>query len=96
MLTIQGVGEVTGSKGTKPAVNRGASTGPTESQQTDSVEISKAGSEVASVQYAFQVAVGSEIRQAQVDAAKQRLAEGTYKLQETVLKVASRVYRFIE
>lgn len=97
MVTIQGVSGVGGPKALVPAANREQpAPDSSQTQPKDSVSISSQSSTAALAQQVVQSSVGSEIRQAQVDAAKAKLAEGTYKLQSVVLQVASRISNFVE
>lgn len=97
MATIEGISGVTGPREPKPAVDP-PKRAPEQSEtpeQSDTATFSPASTNVAFVQRAF-VGRDSEIRQEQVDAAKARLAEGTYKLQATVLQVAARIAALVE
>lgn len=94
MVTIQGISAVSGFVPPPPADQPKEAPEQPQTQPTDSVEVSLAGSTAAATQ--TQGDLASEIRQEQVEAAKARLAEGTYKLQATVLQVAARVAAIIE
>ncbi len=96
MVTIQGINAVSGFSGPRPAEKPEQAPPQSQTPPSDTVEVSPAGAEAAAAQQAVQAGLSSEIRQAQVDAAKARLAEGTYKLQATVLQVAARVAAFVE
>ena len=95
MVTIQGINAASGFV-LPPADKPKEAPEQPPAQPTDSVEVSLAGSSAAASQKALQGDLASEIRQEQVEAAKARLAEGTNKLQSTVLQVAARVVAFIE
>jgi anti-sigma28 factor (negative regulator of flagellin synthesis) len=70
---------------------------PTTPPANDSAEFTPQASLAATAQQAL-TAIGDEsaIREAQVEAAKERIEAGTYRLQEVVLQVASRISRFVE
>lgn len=94
MSTVNGISVANGPGGPVPVSPPAQPANKPEPQapKTDSVSVSPA----AAVRQSALADVSSEIRQAQVDAAKARLAEGTYKLQATVLQVASRVAAFVD
>jgi hypothetical protein len=97
MITIEGISPINGPAGPKPPDRPEPSPPPpAPAKQSDTVEISAASSGVAAAQQAVQDGVGSQIRQEQVEAAKQRLAEGTYKVQIVVLQVAARIAALVD
>jgi anti-sigma28 factor (negative regulator of flagellin synthesis) len=96
MATVNGVNALNAAGAPQPPKPPAPAPQQTEAQppsdESDTVLVSAA----ATAKQAVLSSTASEIRQEQVDAAKARLAEGTYKLQATVLQVAARVAAFIE
>lgn len=93
-MVIQGINVVSGFSGPKPADKPVETPAQSQPPASDTVEVSAAAA--AASQQTAQPTPASDIRVEQVEAAKARLAEGTYKLQATVLQVAARVAAFVE
>ncbi len=93
MATVNGISAVNGPTGPVPAPPAPPADKPQpRAAQTDTVSVSAA----AAAQQSVLADAASDIRREQVEAAKARLAEGTYKLQATVLQVAARVAAFVD
>ena len=88
IYAIQGVTEVNNAQ---PPRLRGRSESTQRTEARDAVEIS-ASAQIAAeaAKYAVE-SPGAQIRQAQVEAAKKRIEEGSYKLYDVVSQVAARI-----
>ena len=63
--------------------------------KTDSVALSADAQQVSAAVRNAESATGSEVRQKVVDEARQRIEEGTYRLQSVVQLVAARITHYL-
>ena len=97
MVGIQGIAGVPEPVGGNRVQGRSKAPAPSTGPEPDGLQISPQAAKAAAA--ATQVASTdsqSEIRQERVTEARQRLEEGTHRLQEVILDVASRLSKFVE
>ncbi len=96
MNTVAGVGNVTEAVPSRPLRSRDRSPSVPTAQPQDALQISSLGQQAAEVVRITSKAIeNSEIRDQQVEQAKQNVREGSHKVQEVVLRVASRVAQLL-
>lgn len=96
MVAIHGIGSVPEPlRGTRPQTQEPAPR-PSNGTETDGVEFSPLAAKAASsgAQIA-EVGRQDEIREELVADVRQRIEDGTYELQEVVVKLASRISKFV-
>ena len=97
MVGIQGIGSVSGPVGAVHVQGRSKSPAPLTGPSTDGLDISAQAAQAAASATRAAAAEGqSEIREERVAEARQRIEEGTHRLQEVVLDVAARLSKFVE
>ena len=97
MVGIQGIAGVPEPVGGPRAQGRGESSAPSTGPSTDGLDISPQGSQAAAAATRAAATVGqNEIREERVAEARQRIEDGTHRLQEVVLDVAARLSKFVE
>ncbi|MBI2436031.1 MAG: flagellar biosynthesis anti-sigma factor FlgM [Candidatus Hydrogenedentes bacterium] len=90
---IQGWTEITPAQ---PVRARGRAEGVLRSELADVVDLSdEAKGAAEAYQYAAQADRAAEMRKAQIEAAKQRIEEGSYRMYDVVSQVAARISRFV-
>ncbi len=93
MAGIQGIAGVPEPVGGTRVQGRSKAPAPSTGPSTDGLDISPQAAQAASVSAA---SGQSAIREDRVAEARQRIEEGTHRLQEVVLDVAARLSRFVE
>lgn len=95
MLSIQGVGGVPEPTGPKQGTSKAKDTEKAQVAE-DGVSISSEAAQAAEVLTAITAtAKDSEVRQERVEAAKQNIEAGTYKVQDVVRQVAERLTKYV-
>ena len=96
MIGVQGVGGVQEPNGPKPASGRPKQAEEPKAPVSDGASFSSAAESAAVAESIIQKsAETSETREAKVEQARRNLEEGTYKVQDVVRQVASRLTKFI-
>ena len=96
MVTVVGIGALRDAAPARPPKDRARDTADVVEQTSDGVSISQEAqqaSEAARIQQMSEQQ--SEIRQERVDAAKESIRNGSYKVQEAVLGVAVKVMPYL-
>ena len=97
MAGIQGITGVPEPVGGSRVQGRSRAPAPSTGPETDGIEISPQAAQAAAAATHLAPTDGqSEIRQERVAEARQRLEEGTHRLQEVVLNIAARLSKFVE
>jgi len=95
MLSIQGVGGVPEPTGPKQGSSKAKDTEKAPAS-SDGVSISSEAAQAAEVITAISAsAKNSEIRQERVEAARQNIESGAYKVQDVVRQVAERLTKYV-
>ena len=96
MIGVQGVGGVQEPNGPKPASGRPKQADEPKAPSSDAASFSSAAELASVAESIIQKSAGtSETREAKVEQARRNLEEGTYKVQDVVRQVASRLTKFI-
>ena len=96
MVTVVGVGGVPDPLVPKGVGNRHQKSDADAAAPRDDIEISAEAQEAAEAARVSQlVRIESELREARVEAAKEKIREGAYKVQDVVTQVASRLTKFL-
>ena len=98
MVGIQGIAGVPEPVGGARVQGRSKTPAPSTGPSTDGLDISPQAAQAATAAATRAAATDgqSEVREERVAEARQRLEEGTHRLQEVVLDVASRLSKFVE
>ncbi|MBN4046763.1 flagellar biosynthesis anti-sigma factor FlgM [bacterium AH-315-P07] len=97
MIGVQGFGAVQEPTGPKHGPGRAKeSDKTTNNPEPDGVSFSAEAEQVAeTTSVAADSGIGNQIRQERVERAKESIEEGTYKIQDVVRQVASRLTKFV-
>jgi anti-sigma28 factor (negative regulator of flagellin synthesis) len=96
MVGMYGLDGITPTNG-PPRTHRGGSApGIALSRRRDAVEISPEAASIAALRASEKAAAAQDVANARIEAAKQSIEDGTYKLQHVVLQVAARIAEVLD
>lgn len=95
MVGIQGIAGVPEPVGGNRVQGRSKAPAPSTGPEPDGLQISPQAAKAATATQMAATDSQSEIRQERVAEARQRLEEGTHRLQEVILDIATRLSKFV-